>query len=110
MFLGAENDAVDHRAEDAGNVRNRFALAEADVLLFEEHRAAAEVRHPGFETDAGAERHFFENEAQHFAVEALRTNALLEVGLQFFGDSQNRFQFVDRNVGERKEVTRFHRN
>jgi hypothetical protein len=53
---GAGGEGVDVLAEDAREVGDGLALAEADLLAGEEDRAAAELVDRRLEADSGAQR------------------------------------------------------
>ena len=73
--LGELSRAVTHRigmkkpkpGEDAGDVFDGFALAEADFFLAEHDGRAAEMLHGDGEADTGTQAGFFEDHRQHFA-------------------------------------------
>ena len=63
---GANHNAIDKLADHAAKVCHAFARAKADVAA-QEHGAAAQLDHAGFETAAGAQRRLFENQPHHAA-------------------------------------------
>ena len=61
MAIGADHDDVGIFAQDAGEIGDALAAAEAG-LVAQEDRAAAEMGHAGLETDPRAQRGFLEDQ------------------------------------------------
>ena len=80
---GAHGDDIDVAGEDAGDVLDRLALAEAHLLRCEVEGLAAKVMHADLEADAGSQRRLLEEEGEVLALEQLAGTTLeLQGGLQ----------------------------
>ena len=67
MVKSAQDDGVDVTADDAGEIRNAFAGAEADFRPGQKDTGPAQLGHGGLETDSRSERRLFEHQAQDLA-------------------------------------------
>ncbi len=99
-----DDDHVDILAEDAAEIGQAFAGAEADVVS-QEQAAAAEVDHAGFEADARPQRRLFEQQGHHAAGQQRLAQSGGVFRLQIFGDGEDAFDFVGLNVGQSEQVS-----
>ena len=105
VFEDAGHDAVDHAGEDAGDIGDGLAGAQADFGGSDVDGVAAEVIHGGFERDAGAEGGFFEDAGEDFAAgEGVVVAGGFELSFEAFGDVEDVEESFGGVVGHGDEI------
>jgi len=94
LFKPAEFDRVEHPAEHARRVFNRFFCTELDILRRHKNRVTAFFAECAFKSASRARRSFFENKCDSFSGKA-RVN-FSPFRFRFYGtcDVEQRFDFV----------------
>ena len=99
LLVGANHHQVDHAADDAGAVFDRFGTAELAVAGGQMHHAAAQLVHTRLKAHPGAGGRLFENHGQG----AVGQRLVPLVGLEFFLDQRGPLEQISVVVGT--EVT-----
>lgn len=101
----AGHDGVGHAGEDACDIGDGFAGAEADFGGGDVEGVSAHVVHGGFEGDAGAEGGFFEDAGEDFAGgDGVIASGGLELFFETFGDVEDVYEGLLGGVGDGDEV------
>ena len=100
----ANDDHVGILAEHAAEVGHAFARAETDVVA-QKQAVAPQVDHARLETDAGAQRGFFEQQGHHAAGQQRFAQTLVELGFQIFADGENAIDLGRFQIGHGKQVS-----
>ena len=85
---GADHDAVQIAAQNAGGVFHGFAAADLQVVGRKEHAHAAQLVDAGLEGNTGAGGGLLEDHAQGLALQGLVVDAVLQLIFQLVGHVQ----------------------
>ena len=95
MAIGADDDHVGVLAQDAGEIGDALAAAEAGVVA-QKHRTAAEMGHARLEAHPRAQRRLLEHQGHHPAGQKRLAQPLLALLLQILRDREDAFDFGGR--------------
>src|ERR1700722_16156095 len=94
MGEGANHNNVDGARNIARHILNRFTLTDSDVTGGEINRMAAELRHPGFEGDTGAQRRLLKNHRESFPAQMRMLEADFQLSLQARSECEQSVKLV----------------
>ena len=100
LLEGADHHQVDHAADDACCVLDRFGAAELAALGGQVDHCAAQLVHAGLEADAGTRAGFLENHGQGAVSQGLVLLVALELDLDLCRTAEQVGVFVGTQVGE----------
>ena len=89
LIKGADHDAVQIAAQDAGGVFNGLTAADLQILGGEEEGAAAQLIHAGFEGNSGTGGGLLENHTQGLALQVVMLDAVLLLIFELIGQVQD---------------------
>src|SRR5262245_14618261 len=104
VLVDAQNERIDVLAHRTGEVGERLAPAESDLVAGEVEACTSQLRDAALETDPRTERRLFEDEGHYAAGESVRGDAPLMSGLQARGLREQVRELVGGEVDQVEEM------